>query len=270
MNKLKFYFVFFTLMLFLSGCSNKQNEYYAVGKIKTEYIRKAPKTYLVNKFNRLGALTASTILKNGEMDGVLRVYYPSTHKIKGKVFYDNGTKTKMLLYNRSGKIIIKRYYDNRDKLDSVLRFMFETDFTLNKIFVVDSTLQMKISKARLQKFGKQEFQIINDSIINTFNQLNKEKEEIGSLIRSNGFRKGSVNELLKDNSFEWEYVNDSLVIEGIIRLSTPVYFTNNNQDYVFIYISSMHSGAVGYGAFYLIRIKEEGFEVVREFPDFVV
>jgi hypothetical protein len=75
---------------------------------------------------------------------------------------------------------------------------------------------------------------------------------------------------LYNNSFEWDYVRDSLGIEMIVDLSNPVYFTKAHKDYVFIYISTMHSEFVGYGAFYLILIKEDGFEVVKEFPDFVV
>lgn len=187
---------------------------------------------------------------------LLLILIAACNQNNNKYYSDGSTETEVI--------------DNRDKLDSILRFMFETDFTLNKVFIVDSTQQMKISKSRLHKFNKHEFDIINDSIIYAFNRLNHKKEEIGTLLNMVGFRKGSSSDLLYNNSFGWEYVNDNLGIDAIVEISTPIYFTRENQDYVFIYISSIQSGAVGYGAFYLIQIKEDGFEIIKEFADYII
>ena len=266
----KSYFLFLLFFVFLTACKQNNNSYYEDGCIETEVIDLGNNTLLIKKYHRDHSLREKSRLVDNKLDGVMKTYYRGSRLVHGEIYYEKGVRKRAIAYKRSGAILQRKFYDNRDKLDSILRFMLKADSALNKVFIVDSTQQMKITKRRLQKFNtKYNFEIVNDSIINVFNRLNKEKTEIVTLLKTNGFRIGSVSDLLHNNSFEWDYVRDSLGIEMIVNLSNSVYFTKAHNDYVFIYISTMQSGAVGYAAFYLILIKEDGFEVVKEFPDFV-
>ena len=76
--------------------------------------------------------------------------------------------------------------------------------------------------------------------------------------------------LCSSKGFNWDYVNDSLEVDVIVNISYPVFFTSDNKELVFIYISQIQSGAVGYGAFYVFQFEEGLLNIIEEFPDFIV